>query len=303
MSDPDAPAGGAEVRHADVFGVLANETRMAIVRALARGHGGEDSTGFGVTLSFSELRDAVGLRDSGQFNYHLDKLTGRFVIKTDEGYRLTYTGGLLYRLAEAGLFAPQSDLEPFETSVDCLHCETPLEATYSDGIFRITCPGCEREYMSWQLPPTGTAAWDGEELLGTFDQYIRHHILLLNHDICVRCAGHMPPSVRTWTDDQLTGTAGDVMVSFERECRRCGEHLITTAGEAVLYHPATVAFFYERGTDITERYLWNLGFVVDQRQTIVRAEDPWELAVTLACDGDERMLVLDDNADVVAVEG
>jgi hypothetical protein len=39
-------------------------------------------------VSFSELRDRVGTRDSGQFNYHLDQLTGHFIRATDSGYEL-----------------------------------------------------------------------------------------------------------------------------------------------------------------------------------------------------------------------
>ena len=40
--------------------------------------------------TFSELREAVGMRDSGQFNYHLDKLLGTFVRVTEEGLRNCY---------------------------------------------------------------------------------------------------------------------------------------------------------------------------------------------------------------------
>lgn len=42
--------------------------------------------------SFSELRERVGVTDSGWFNHHLDKLTGRFVRETDAGYGLNAAG-------------------------------------------------------------------------------------------------------------------------------------------------------------------------------------------------------------------
>ena len=39
-------------------------------------------------LAFSSLYDRVDVDDSGQFNYHLDKLAGHFVPNTDHGYAL-----------------------------------------------------------------------------------------------------------------------------------------------------------------------------------------------------------------------
>jgi DNA-binding HxlR family transcriptional regulator len=54
---------------AEAFEVLGNEIRTAMVLELADAG----------PLSFSELRERVGVTDSGRFNYHLEKLVGRFV--------------------------------------------------------------------------------------------------------------------------------------------------------------------------------------------------------------------------------
>ncbi|WP_438267488.1 DUF7347 domain-containing protein [Haladaptatus halobius] len=43
-------------------------------------------------LTFSELRERVGIRDTGRFNYHLSKLRERFVRETDDGYDLGHAG-------------------------------------------------------------------------------------------------------------------------------------------------------------------------------------------------------------------
>lgn len=74
----------------DTFTLLSNETRVAIVRALA--DGSDDA------LGFSELRSRVGVRDGGRFNYHLQKLRGRLVEKTAEGYALTAEGERVAKL-------------------------------------------------------------------------------------------------------------------------------------------------------------------------------------------------------------
>ncbi|UPV99064.1 helix-turn-helix domain-containing protein [Halorussus gelatinilyticus] len=74
---------------ARVFGLLSDETRLDIVRALAerRFEKSDDAC-----LSFSELRGRVGARDAGRFNYHLGQLRGSLVEKTPEGYLLTDEG-------------------------------------------------------------------------------------------------------------------------------------------------------------------------------------------------------------------
>jgi DNA-binding transcriptional ArsR family regulator len=66
----------------DAFGTLADETRLAILRALALADG---------PVRFSDLRERVGVRDTGRFNYHLSQLRERFVEKRDDGYVLGAT--------------------------------------------------------------------------------------------------------------------------------------------------------------------------------------------------------------------
>ncbi|MEF8884798.1 MAG: helix-turn-helix domain-containing protein, partial [Haloarculaceae archaeon] len=88
----------------EAFAALADDTRVDILRAL---WSDEDQR-----ATFSELREAVGMRDSGQFNYHLDKLVGRFVRKTDDGYELTLAGLYVNGAIEAGAIS-YGPLYPF----------------------------------------------------------------------------------------------------------------------------------------------------------------------------------------------
>lgn len=67
----------------DALDVLCNEIRMSILRELAEAEG---------ALAFSELRERVGIRDSGKFNYHLTKLCSYFVRETQGGYELGHAG-------------------------------------------------------------------------------------------------------------------------------------------------------------------------------------------------------------------
>jgi DNA-binding transcriptional ArsR family regulator len=78
----------------EAFDALADETRLAILRALAD-HQRERPDD--PALSFTELRKRAGVEDSGLFNYHLEKLLGRFVRDTGAGYELGYRGERVLR--------------------------------------------------------------------------------------------------------------------------------------------------------------------------------------------------------------
>ncbi|QLG63982.1 winged helix-turn-helix transcriptional regulator [Halorarum salinum] len=65
------------------MGALASEHRVAILRELAAADG---------PLRFSELRERVGMCDTGRFNYHLGELRDRFVREEDGGYVLGHAG-------------------------------------------------------------------------------------------------------------------------------------------------------------------------------------------------------------------
>jgi len=95
-----------------VFGLLSDETRD-ILRALWNG---DDE------LAFSALYDAVDVDDSGRFNYHLDKLVGQFVAKTDDGYEFTAAGVRVNGAIEAGSYATTGAMEPIPLESACPTC-------------------------------------------------------------------------------------------------------------------------------------------------------------------------------------
>ncbi|MGA9402739.1 DUF7347 domain-containing protein, partial [Haladaptatus sp.] len=76
-----------ELRNA--FQLLANETRLKILYVLWNAPNW--------TATFTELKEAVGMRDSGGFQYHLNALDGTFLRKTEDGYTHLAGGIALYR--------------------------------------------------------------------------------------------------------------------------------------------------------------------------------------------------------------
>ena len=67
----------------ETFSLLANEDRLAILKTIVRA----DERGE-TPCSFSALREAVDIRDSGRFSYHLQELTGHFLTHSADGYSL-----------------------------------------------------------------------------------------------------------------------------------------------------------------------------------------------------------------------
>ena len=104
-ADPsDSAALDQAVADPGVFDLLGDDTRFRIVQVL---HAADD----GGPVPFSRLRERVDVEDSGRFNYHLNRLQGVLVVKSEDGYALTGTGR-----AFAALVAPEPEpVDPFPT--------------------------------------------------------------------------------------------------------------------------------------------------------------------------------------------
>lgn len=80
----------ADATPVDALSVLADETRLEVLRALAEAER---------ALSFSELRKRAGVDDSGRFNYHLERLCEYFIRETADGYELGHTENRMMTVA------------------------------------------------------------------------------------------------------------------------------------------------------------------------------------------------------------
>ncbi|MEF8859437.1 MAG: helix-turn-helix domain-containing protein, partial [Halolamina sp.] len=122
----------------DAFAVLGNETRMEILQTL----GEADEP-----LPFSELRGRVGMRDSGQFNYHLGKLDGHFIKDTDGGYALGQKGSRVIEAVLSGAVTDTPVLDRTPVDMSCYCCgATPIEFDYHDERLGVYCSECAGLY-------------------------------------------------------------------------------------------------------------------------------------------------------------
>lgn len=280
----------------DAFGLLGNEHRARILHTLGDAQGTE---GPRPAMSFSELYSAADADiATSQFNYHLQKLVGPFIDKTDDGYRLRYEGVNLYRTIIAGTYTKDSrSIEPFEVGVNCYYCSAAIEATYQDRRVTIACSECDRQYSDTTMPPSLIEA-DEAALLSRIDQYIRHRILAFSKGVCSICANRL--STRFLSSEELSAPGSDQLDLFvHRSCDHCGAQQYMSVGLSLLYNSQLIAFFEERGLDVTMTPIWELEFAMTDRFIDIRSTEPWKVALTVQRDGDELQFVVNDDLSVI----
>lgn len=179
----------------EAFALLANDTRVSALEALWESRG--------ETVPFSELRRHVGVRDAGQFHYHLSKLCDHFVEKQDDGYELTPAGFKIVQavIAGSGIDTPTVDTEVSDR--DCPRCSGSVELRYADGAVRVYCTGCtgfwsgDDEYGSmepgylggWEFPPAGLRGRTPVEIVDASISYMMARTESLSSGVCPDCGG------------------------------------------------------------------------------------------------------------------
>lgn len=301
------------------FETLGNETRLAILLALweAKSPGPPVSVTSEPPVSFSELRERVGIRDSGQFNYHLDKLTGTFVESTDEGYLLTTTAEQVLGAVFAGTLADQSSFEGEPIDAECGQCGGPLVIDYNDGIILERCTSCEGVWQEpgdppgtrskGYLPPVGLENRTPQEFHRKGNTWTRHRLLSMMEGVCPRCTGTVTTHMHVCEDhDADEGTICEQCGSeFEFQslftCDVCKLAWWVPARATIFTEVAVKSFFHEHGLDYD--VLFDTSSVEKLRNafkdTELRSDDPFELAVTVELGGDRLEIRLDGDARVI----
>jgi DNA-binding transcriptional ArsR family regulator len=262
---------------ADAFAALADGTRVAILQALWEADG--------QTATFSELREAVGVDDSGQFNYHLDKLAGHFLRKTDDGYELALAGRRVIGSLLEGAYTKRGSIDPIALDRPCSYCGGDRTFRYEDERVTIDCADCSLA-ASFEVPPGVFAGHDRGEFPVVARRYLRVMLYEAASGFCPFCEGRFEVAV-----DPEGVAADDYEYDFPTArytCTRCGEELVTDLGTALLFEPTVVGFYADHGLDIREGPL-NRFIVTDDVEVL--ADDPPEVAVTYTADGEQLRLV------------
>lgn len=300
----------------DAFATLGNGTRIAVLRSLGNAEGGP--------LSFGELPDAVDMRDSGQFNYHLDKLTGHFVEKTDEGYELRRAGERIVEAVLSGAVTDDPIVERTEIDHVCHYCGGTLELSFaqeSTATFCTECsgafdksaqpddesvPGDDLGFMGYlHLPPAGLAKRTPTEIHEVAFTWQLSENLPAANGVCPRCSAALDESVSACEDHHADEGTCEVCssrhaIQYTAECTNCIFNMSGPFSNKLTGSTELIDFLSDHGINPVAPSPERAGSVVlDYNETVVSTA-PFEGRFTFTLEGDAIHLAVDDDLEVIA---
>lgn len=289
-SPPTVDQNDGSISPHDAFSILANADRFNVIKTLINAPER--------TLGFNELYRRSGFDDSGQFNYHLNKLVGPFLKKTDDGYRLRHSARIAYRLAVSGLFSDRSQGELTAVAGACSSCGADqLIAVYEDDRLWIRCDDCGRRATVAPFPPRALSYYDTERMPTAFDQYTLGTVLRAAENVCPWCASPLTAELEPATDEW---PAVDWIIL--RECCHCQGWIATRIHDLVRLHPAVISFYHEQGVDILGCSFWKAEAALTDQLTVATEVEPWAVVATFAHDRDTLRLGIADEMRVSTIE-
>lgn len=261
----------------EAFSLLSDGTRVEILREVWVSP---------EPLSFSELRESVGTEDSGLFNYHLDKLTGHFIRRGEDGYVFRQAGKEVVRAVLAGAINRAPELEPSGIDEACVDCGSELEAFYDEGMV-VRCSDCDTLVMRNEFPPAGLKDRSPQEAAEAFEKWTRSRFLLSFEGVCPSCAG------KTGLADVESGSGGRVFT--EQVCENCAYASRTPAFVHVLDHPDVVSLYQNHGTEIRDKSYWEMLSYAEDYDASIVSDDPWKIRVVVRVGQESLTLLLDED--------
>lgn len=314
----DSSGGGRAVDRVppgEAFALLGNETRIEILRALWETHDPNEPDS---AVPFSVLFDQIDIADTGNFTYHLEKLCEHFVRQTDAGYQLTRAGFTVVQTVTAGSVHQAPTLAAAEVDAVCPLCESEIAVSTNRAkdtvVIRCTqCPGHWNEnwpqgtIFAFDMPPAGLRNRTPDDVFRAILTWRTHQIETMVAGVCPVCAGTVDRSFTLCedhhpdSDDGVCAACGKRFQTVVTHiCTVCKEKLrIPIAGE-VLFHPAVISFFYDRGI---EHWIgsWDAIARAHEYDHTVLSTEPLRLLVTFPLNEDEIHITLDEELNVVDV--
>lgn len=286
---------------ADVFGLLADGTRVDILRAIADAQREQEEAGSGpAELGFSEIYNRTSVDTTSQLSYHLGELSGTFLRKTDDGYSFTHAGERMVRFILSEGYEQPTDFGAEPVSGTCIFCgETTLEASLHHQFLYVRCTSCEKAVTGYPITPAQSRASDGETLIRRVKQTQAVEYKKIRRGVCPECSGELSTEVRDMEESPLPDA--DQFLAIDH-CEECFRRYSSPLSCRVAYHPASVAFHWDHGIDVNAQGVWDFfEHVRDGRWTSERiSTDPVEYLVVLRLGEDVLELRLDSSATITS---
>lgn len=275
----------------EAFELVAHETRFRVLETLV---GVEDP------LAFGDLRERVGVDDPGQFNYHLRKLTGRFVRSDGDGYELAPAGRRVVGAVLSGGYTKALDADPVATDATCLVCGSEMETRFRDDKIEIRCRECDSNYTNTPIPAGIFEGVAPEDAPAVVDRWLKRIHSTADYGFCHNCDGSLTVTVVVEGDEKAPDGLGEdgVEAAVCYECDRCGFDWYSSFPFVATLHPAVVGFHHERGIDVRTTPFWELDWI-EMDAAAVETRDPLRVEVSVTLDDETRVFAFDADLNVV----
>ncbi|MDY6819501.1 MAG: helix-turn-helix domain-containing protein [Halobacteriales archaeon] len=291
----------------DAFSALGNETRMEILRTL----GEADEP-----LTFSALRERVGMRDSGQFNYHLDQIRGHFVRSTEDGYDLHQAGRRVIEAVLSGAVTADPDMAPTRIDWPCPFCGSPTEVRYDARTSRplkLHCTNCAGPESTWEpfehgqlaalrFSPAGLRGRTPMEILDAAATWEHLENLAAYRGVCPRCSGRIDHSISVCdshdtTDGSCPHCGRGYAIQHDSRCMNCIFDLEAgSAANLLLGTLEMLTFLTDHGINPLAD-AW--GPIIEDAEETVLSTEPLRARFTFRIDDDSLSLTVDEEFSVV----
>lgn len=292
----------------ELFKPLGNEVRMDILLTLARAS---------EPVSFTTLQEEVGIEDSGNFNYHIDQLTGHYIGSTDRGYELRYPGRAVIQTVREGGIVGNPEIPPRQIDLACPFCGANQEFSYADETLELRCSNCSGTIsepydagtlMSYEFPAAGLRGRTERDVAEAAHRLYDTEVTAMIGGVCPRCSGTVESEFElcdnheTGDDDICRACRTRYLSWVVYTCSNCSHTRRFPPWFKAFYIPKVIAFFHEAAGFSRElpfpKFLTNDGTDFRHVTEEVRQTDPVKLAITFCLENARCTVVIDENHEV-----
>ncbi len=286
--------------HEDMFTALADETRLKILQALWKF---DDQK-----ATYSELKDAIDMHDSGKFNYHLGQLVGLFITKSDGEYVLSQAGKHVNGAIASGVYSGQKTIEEIELNSSCRNCGSEQTLRYENEVAHVECHSCQVDWVV-PVPPAVLAGRDREEIPVVISRYFQTIFQMTANGFCSYCYGQITPKVGPISTMDVGSDykenpgkneeiqSADVLV-VQFDCQRCGATAGSGLDDALLIsYPEVAQFYHKNGIDIQNHLIWDHD--LHQTEHEIQNRDPFIASVAYRVGTSELTITVDEILTVI----
>lgn len=273
----------------EIFDSLTHSTRVDILEALASARRESPADPW---VEYSALRDAVGIRDNGNFNYHLRELDG-FIEQSPAGYMLTRSGREIVSAVKSGGFDDGWTWGPVDARGECPFCDSPVELHYESGVLWLTCGNDGHSMGLWASPALLVSQPEDEveELIAFLGNQWG---AMIRRGICSECQGRVDGQI------EYGGHQPD-HYHYHAECHRCGSQHAIPLGLYLISHPTVRDFYDDHDVDIRGTPFWTLDFATPGRDSVI-STDPLRLRIDITHADDSLQLEISRDGSLVSTD-